>query len=163
MTLDETSDAALAKTARGEETRAKILEAALALFRERGYDDTTMRDVARRAGVSLGNAYYYFDSKETLLQGYYARMDEEHQAASEAVLAKETDLKARLLGVLKAKLKVSEPYHRFAGLLFRAFTSRVTRTFRLTPSNVNGPTMTSWGGGTFIGTCCCGSCGAGAN
>jgi AcrR family transcriptional regulator len=108
-----------AKTARGEETRAKIVEAALALFREKGYDDTTMRAVAQRAGVSLGNAYYYFASKEHLLQGYYARMKSEHEAAAEPVLAREKDLKARLLGVIEAHLAVSEPYHRFAGLLFR--------------------------------------------
>ena len=120
MTADGASpETALAKTARGEETRGKILEAALALFREHGFDETTMRDVAKRAGVSLGNAYYYFASKENLLQGYYARMDEEHRAASEPILAHETDLRARLLGVLKAKLRVSEPYHRFAGLLFK--------------------------------------------
>jgi AcrR family transcriptional regulator len=75
--------------------------------------------VAQRAGVSLGNAYYYFASKEHLLQGYYARMKSEHEAAAEAVLAKERDLRARLLGVLEAHLAVSEPYHRFAGLLFR--------------------------------------------
>jgi AcrR family transcriptional regulator len=108
-----------AKTARGEETRAKIVEAALGLFRERGYDDTTMRAVAERAGVSLGNAYYYFASKEHLLQGYYARMKSEHETAAEPVLARERDLKARLLGVINAHLDVSEPYHRFAGLLFR--------------------------------------------
>lgn len=119
MTTENPSDTALAKTARGEETRAKILEAALALFRERGYDETTMRDVAKRAGVSLGNAYYYFASKENLLQGYYARMDEEHTKASESVLARETTLAERLRGVLEAKLRVSEPYHRFAGLLFK--------------------------------------------
>lgn len=107
------------KTSRGEETKARILHAALDLFREKGYDDTTMRAVAERAGVSLGNAYYYYASKENLLQGYYAKSHEEHVAASKPILEREKDLKARLLGVTLAKLDVSEPYHRFASLLFR--------------------------------------------
>ena len=50
--------AAPAHTRRGEETRALILETALALFREHGYGDTTMRTIAQHAGVALGNAYY---------------------------------------------------------------------------------------------------------
>lgn len=108
-----------ARTERGEETRRRILRAALDLFREKGYDATTMRAVAERAGVSLGNAYYYFASKETLLQGYYAQSHLDHLEASRPVLARERTLEARLLGVHLAKLDVSEPYHRFAGLLFR--------------------------------------------
>ena len=43
-------------------TRSAIIDAALRLFRERGYEATTMRAIAAEAGVSVGNAYYYFDS-----------------------------------------------------------------------------------------------------
>jgi AcrR family transcriptional regulator len=100
-------------------TRARILETALRLFRDRGYDETTMRAIADQAGVSLGNAYYYFRSKEELIQAFYARTHEEHLAACEPVLEREADLEARLLGVMRAKLDTIEPYHRFAGLLFR--------------------------------------------
>ena len=106
-------------TRKGEETKARIVEAALDLFRERGYEETTMRAVAAEAGVSLGNAYYYFKGKEYLLQAYYHRMQEDHVAAAQHVLDTETDLHARLLGVLNSKLTVIEPYHRFSGLLFR--------------------------------------------
>jgi AcrR family transcriptional regulator len=114
-----TGERAGASTPRGEETRAKILEAALALFRERGYDATTMRAVAGRAGASLGNAYYYFASKEHLLQGYYARSHEEHERLARPVLARERSLLGRLRGVLLCRLEADDPYHRFAGLLFR--------------------------------------------
>jgi AcrR family transcriptional regulator len=106
-------------TPRGAETRARILEAALALFRERGYDATTMRAVAERSGTSLGNAYYYFESKEHLLQGYYARSHEEHERSARPVLERERTLEDRLRGVLLGRLEADEPYHRFAGLLFR--------------------------------------------
>jgi AcrR family transcriptional regulator len=105
---------------KGEKTRARILEVALQLLQERGYDATTMRAVAEKAGVSLGNAYHYFPSKEALLQGFYARTHQEHLAACGDALDDEKDLAARLRIVMDAKLESIEPYHRVAGALFAA-------------------------------------------
>jgi AcrR family transcriptional regulator len=64
------------KTWQGRSDEGLILETALEMFRERGYDETTMRAVAQKAGVSLGNAYYYFRSKEYLIQAFYQRLHE---------------------------------------------------------------------------------------
>lgn len=105
-------------TEKGERTREAILEAALCLFYERGWRETTMRAIATEAGVALGSAYYYFHSKESLIQAIYAHSHEEHAAASAHVLATERNLRARLQGVMKAKLDTLMPYHRFAGALF---------------------------------------------
>jgi len=107
------------RTGKGEQTRALILETALELFRERGYEDTTMRAIAERAGVALGSTYYYFRSKEALIQSFYGRTHEEHLAAVGGVLAEERTFRARLLGVMRAKLETIEPYHRFSGILFK--------------------------------------------
>ena len=101
-------------------TEARILEAALELFRERGYEAATMRAIAERGGVALGNAYYYFRSKEHLIQRFYGRTHEEHVAAVGARLDTLKGLKQRLLLVMRTKLETIEPYHRFAGLLFRS-------------------------------------------
>jgi AcrR family transcriptional regulator len=106
-------------TAKSEQTRALILETALRLFQERGYDRTTMRAIAKEAGVSVGNAYYYFAGKEHLIQGFYDRIGAEHRAAVRTVLERETDLEARIAGVLKAWLDVAEPYHEFAAQFFK--------------------------------------------
>ena len=108
-----------ARTPKGEQTRALILETALALFREQGYERTTMRAIAERGGLALGNAYYYFRSKEHLIQAFYARSHEEHLAAARPILARERTLAARLRGVVLAKIETSEPYHRFSGILFK--------------------------------------------
>ncbi|ANM32378.1 TetR family transcriptional regulator [Acidobacteria bacterium Mor1] len=107
------------KTRKGEQTRGRILECALAMFRERGYDATTMRAIANEAGVSLGNTYYYFASKDHLIHAYYARSHQDHLAACDPLLESETDLKNRLIGVLAAKIETSQPYHHFAGQLFK--------------------------------------------
>ena len=106
-------------TAKGERTRERILECALDLFRERGYDRASMRAIAEAADVSVGNAYYYFASKEHLIQAFYGRTHTEHLAACEAVLDRETELRERLRGVLLAKIETAEPYHRFSGVLFK--------------------------------------------
>ncbi len=113
------SDSLTAKTQKGERTREAILEAAMKLFRESGYEATTMRAVAKEAGVSVGNAYYYFESKEHLTQGYYAQSHVDHMKAAEPILAKETTLAKRLRGVLVSKIETAAPYHQFARVLFK--------------------------------------------
>ncbi|MFP3558618.1 CerR family C-terminal domain-containing protein [Paraburkholderia sp. SIMBA_049] len=53
---------------RGEETRAKIIEAALSLFGERGFEGASTRDIAEHAGVNAPALVYYFDNKEGVYQ-----------------------------------------------------------------------------------------------
>ncbi|MEI7033109.1 TetR/AcrR family transcriptional regulator [Streptomyces pratensis] len=108
-----------ARAAKSEQTRTLILETALRLFAERGYDRTTMRAIAQEAGVSVGNAYYYFSSKEHLVQGFYDRIAAEHAAAVRPVLEGDGDLAVRIRGVLLGWLDVAEPYHRFAAQFFK--------------------------------------------
>ncbi len=108
-----------AKAAKSEQTRTLILETALRLFAERGYDRTTMRAIAQEAGVSVGNAYYYFSSKEHLVQGFYDRIADEHATAVRPVLEGDRDLTVRIRGVLLGWLDVAEPYHRFAAQFFK--------------------------------------------
>ncbi|WP_030184606.1 TetR/AcrR family transcriptional regulator [Streptomyces sp. NRRL S-813] len=104
---------------KSEHTRALILTTAMRLFQERGYDKTTMRAIAQEAGVSVGNAYYYFEGKDHLIQGFYDRITVEYQSTVREILDRETDLEARLTGVLKAWLDVAEPYHEFAVQFFK--------------------------------------------
>src|SRR5688572_9231589 len=83
-------------TAKAEETRNRILDTALELFRERGFNVTTMRDVAGEAGVATGAAYYYFRSKEDLVMAFYLRTSEEAREPFEEALASTKDLRKRL-------------------------------------------------------------------
>src|SRR6184192_615147 len=107
------------KTPKAEETKALILNSALELLRDLGYEKTTMRAIAKKARVSLGNAYHYFGSKDHLIQAFYHRTHEEHLRASLPVLRKESSLRARLLAVMRLKIDTLEPYHEFAGVLFQ--------------------------------------------
>ena len=94
------------------------METALRLFQENGYDKTTMRAIAREAGVSVGNAYYYFSSKEQLVQGFYDRITTLHAEACADVLTSEKDFAKRLRAVLMTWLTVAAPYHEFGRQFF---------------------------------------------
>jgi AcrR family transcriptional regulator len=100
------------------QTRSLIVRTAMALFEEKGYDRTTMRAIATEAGVSVGNAYYYFSSKEQLIQGFYDQIAQQHQQAAADILGREHEFTARLRGVLLAWLELAAPYHRFGTQFF---------------------------------------------
>src|SRR5262249_33835522 len=87
---------AVAEGARRQATRRQIVETALDLFRDHGFEDTTMRDIAGRAGLSLGAAYYYFPSKEAIVGAYYDYVQEAHQTQARDACAKARDLRGRL-------------------------------------------------------------------
>lgn len=106
-------------SAKGEQTRDLIVGTALRLFRERGYGPTTMRAIAAEAGVSVGNAYYYFPSKQHLVQAYYDQSQALHVAAARPVLDAGGDLEARLLGVLRARIDTMQSEKAFATDFFR--------------------------------------------
>jgi AcrR family transcriptional regulator len=106
------------RTKRGETSRAAIFNAALELFQERGYEATTMRAIADRAGVSLGSSYHYFPSKEHLVLEFYRHTHELHLGVIAQLLSRERDLGARLLGAIRAIVVTLEPYHAVAGSIF---------------------------------------------
>jgi AcrR family transcriptional regulator len=108
-----------AASAKGEQTRQLVVDTALRLFRERGYEATTMRTIAAEAGLSVGNAYYYYPSKQHLVQEYYDQSQELHDAASRPVLERETDFEARLHGVLRARVDTMQADKHFAVGFFR--------------------------------------------
>src|SRR5262249_12051901 len=91
---------------KAQRTRAHILESALALFRKRGFDKTTMRDVAAAAGVALGAAYYYFPSKEALVLAYYNETQAAHAARARERLEGARTIPERVAAVMHAKLDV---------------------------------------------------------
>jgi AcrR family transcriptional regulator len=104
-------------TRKSEETRNRILEAALALFRQRGFENTTMREIARESGLALGAAYYYFDSKDALVMGFYARAQHDLDPLMEDALAKTSGLEERLSAAIDVKFHYFAPNRKLLGTL----------------------------------------------
>lgn len=65
------------KQARSRQTKEKIIQAAINLFQERGYEKTTSNDIASEAGVSVGSFYVYFTDKRQLLLTIFDRLSDE--------------------------------------------------------------------------------------
>jgi AcrR family transcriptional regulator len=87
-----------------ETTRLRILSVALALFREHGFEGTTMRKVAEGAGLSLGAAYHHFASKQAIVAAFYEQQLDAHEEA--AALEGVDDLRERISIVLHTALDV---------------------------------------------------------
>lgn len=109
----------MATTKKSEETRAKILASALELFRRRGFEQTTMREIAADAGVALGSAYYYFQSKEALVLAFYEEAAGEIHNRIDEDVSQANTLEARLRAILDAKFHYFAPNRMFLGALFR--------------------------------------------
>ena len=73
------------KYTKAEKTRANVLSAAMALMKDRGYYDTTIRDICAEAGVSIGTFYTYFPSKRDIFADIFERADRifENEVAAE--------------------------------------------------------------------------------
>ena len=105
---------------KSDQTRARILEIALQSFRDRGFDATTMREVASEAGMALGAAYYYFPGKDAIIQAYYEEVQAEHQRRVTLALAgKKVELKERLHIAMHAKLDILQNDRKILRAIFR--------------------------------------------
>jgi AcrR family transcriptional regulator len=103
----------------GERTKEQIFEHALELFRKRGFEVTTMRDIARAAKVATGAAYYYFPSKEAIVSAYYEQVQVLHAEKVREQLAGKEGLRERLGIVMHSKLEILKHDRMFLGALFR--------------------------------------------
>jgi AcrR family transcriptional regulator len=106
-------------TNKGEQTRRHIFECALELFREKGFDGTTMLDVAERADVVKSAAYYYFPGKESIIQAYYERVQADQERICGEAFGRTKDLKERLRIALHSKFELAKEDRRLLGVVFR--------------------------------------------
>jgi AcrR family transcriptional regulator len=91
------------------DTGERILDAALALFRQEGFDTATMRDIAVKAGVATGGAYYYYPSKDAIVTAFYQRSCEEMQLQIEGALENAEGLELRICRLIQVKLDYFAP------------------------------------------------------
>lgn len=102
---------------KSEATRTRILEAALTTFRERGFENATMREIAATAGVALGASYYYFNSKDAIVMAFYQRAQQEMAPKLDKVLSEAKTLEARLRGLIAHKFQYFESNRALLGAL----------------------------------------------
>jgi len=102
-----------------ERTKELILQTALDLFRGGGFENTTMRDIARAAKLATGAAYYYFPSKEAIVSAYYDQVQRTHAEKVREEWRSKSGLRERLGILFHSKLEILKDDRRFLGALFR--------------------------------------------
>ena len=102
------SDGKAPRTARGERTLRKILDAALEEFGEKGFGDGSIVGITSRARVALGTFYTYFDSKEAVFRAVVRDMSERVRATVAPAVTKEANALERERLGLAALLRLIE-------------------------------------------------------
>jgi AcrR family transcriptional regulator len=105
-------------TPKGERTREHILDTAIGLFIEKGYENTTMREIAAAADCSLGLTYRYFARKEDLILALYWRTADEQAEHVQSLPA--APVADRFALAMHAKIAQIAPYRDSFGALFGA-------------------------------------------
>jgi TetR/AcrR family transcriptional regulator, cholesterol catabolism regulator len=110
-------------TAKGVQRRQRIIEAAIELGTEGGYEAVHMRVVAERAGVALATVYRYFESKDHLLSAAVSEWISQLQARLDRTPARGATPVEQLVDVLRRASRAIERRPRFAAALIRALHS----------------------------------------
>jgi len=110
--------------ARSQETLERLLDAAEHLVAEKGFEDTGVAEVARRAGSSVGAFYARFQDKDALLHALYERYQQEAIATTDAALEPARWADARIAEILEAVVRFLVSLYREQVGLIRAFVVR---------------------------------------
>ncbi|HEY0837482.1 MAG TPA: TetR family transcriptional regulator [Azospirillum sp.] len=102
----------------GASSRDVLLQTALDFFSTRGFNGTSIRDIANALGVSVSNIYHYFGSKEGLWLEIMEYSVKTLPQRLESALADITDPLARFEALVKAHLTVSTSYQRELRMIF---------------------------------------------
>src|SRR5687768_9053075 len=96
------------RTAQGASTQRRIFELAVRMISHRGYEATTLRDLAQQAGVSVGLLYRYFPNKRAIVLTLYDQLSAEY--ALECAHMPPTLWRHRFVFALETSLRVLDPH-----------------------------------------------------
>ncbi|KAF1053752.1 MAG: HTH-type transcriptional repressor KstR2 [Stenotrophomonas maltophilia] len=88
-----------------ESARGKLLQSAAHLFRNKGYERTTVRDLASAVGIQSGSIFHHFKSKDEILRSVMEETIVYNTALMRAALADASDLRERLLALIRCELQ----------------------------------------------------------
>jgi AcrR family transcriptional regulator len=101
---------------RREATKSSIVKAALALFQSRGFDRTTTKAIARKAGVAEGTVFNYFPTKEDIaVHFFHQELDHAIGAVRDNPRLVKAPLEEKLFVLIQSQLEFLAPYERFIG------------------------------------------------
>ncbi len=87
---------------KGERTKKKLLDIAYELFLSKGYEETSVEDIMKKAQIAKGTYYYYFDSKEQMLEEVIDMMIEHEAEAAERIAASPLPVLQKIVGIISS-------------------------------------------------------------
>ncbi len=98
----------------------RILTAALKLFRDKGYHNTSVHEIQQKARVSIGSIYNYFGGKEGIAKALYTHILGEIEQLVDAHMARQPSAIARCEGIISALFAHTETHPDIIGYVFHA-------------------------------------------
>ena len=96
--------------------REGIVKAALGLFQTRGFDATTTKAIARKAGIAEGTVFNYFKSKDDIALHFFEQeVDQAMAAVRNNPRLRKAPLEEKLFTLVHSQLEFLAPYERFIG------------------------------------------------
>jgi AcrR family transcriptional regulator len=103
--MTETTDA------RPTTRREQLLDIAGGLFAERGFKNTTVRDIADAAGILSGSLYHHFDSKESIVDELLSTFQRDLFATYDRILAEQPDTASKIDAIVRASFDAIDQHH----------------------------------------------------
>jgi AcrR family transcriptional regulator len=91
--------------------RDQLLAIAAGLFAQRGFKNTTVRDIADAAGILSGSLYHHFDSKESMVDEILSSFQDELFATYDRILASDLDAREKVEAVVRASFDAIDQHH----------------------------------------------------
>jgi AcrR family transcriptional regulator len=99
-----------------EQIRKRIIAAALSLFQTKGFEATTTKAIARKAGIAEGTVFNYFKTKEDIALYFFEQeVDQAIVAVRENRSLRKASLEEKLFALVHSQLEYLAPYERFIG------------------------------------------------
>lgn len=91
--------------------RTELLAIAARCFAEKGFKNTTIRDIADAAGILSGSLYHHFDSKESMVDEIISTFQEELFGQYDAILASDDDARTKLENAVRVSFEAIDQHH----------------------------------------------------